>query len=78
LIVHALRHGLVSGSTIQDFLNHEVDAADSKVIWLSPDRPVLAAFTSKSTREHDTNKPAGIDQVLQSIKQMDIVSNILT
>jgi hypothetical protein len=77
LLVHALRHGLVRGSTIQEVLQHAIDAADSNVIWLYPDRPVLAAFNSKSTRELDLSKPAGTAQVLQSIKQMGIVSNIL-
>ena len=78
LLVHALRHGLVRGSTVQEVLDHAMDAADSKVVWLYPNRPVLAAFTSKSTRELDLDKPAGIDQTLQSIKQMGIVSNVLS
>lgn len=78
LLIHALRHGLVLGSTIEQVLSHAVRAPDSKVIWLFPDHPIVAAFEIKGQRRCVLDKPATVDQLLDSVKQMGIVSNILT
>ncbi|KAK9372787.1 uncharacterized protein V1513DRAFT_466306 [Lipomyces chichibuensis] len=77
LMIHALRHGLVVGSTIQEVLEHASNAADGRVVWTFPDRPVLCAFTN-GVRKCDLDKPADTGQLRLSVKQMEIVSNILT
>lgn len=78
ILVHALRHGLVRGTTIQEVLDHAAHAADRTVQWLFPDRPVVTAFTTRGEKSCQLDKPAGIDQVLQSTKMMGIVANIMT
>ncbi|KAK9246717.1 hypothetical protein V1506DRAFT_505362 [Lipomyces tetrasporus] len=62
LLIHALRHGLVLGSTIEQVLEYAANASDAKVVWLFPDRPLFAAFSHKSTSECDLDKAAGNDQ----------------
>ncbi|KAK9362904.1 hypothetical protein V1504DRAFT_446817 [Lipomyces starkeyi] len=77
LLIHALRHGLVLGSTIEQVLEYAANASDAKVVWLFSDRPLFAAFSNKSSSGCDLDNPAGNDQVLQAIKRMAIISNIL-
>ncbi|KAK9333345.1 hypothetical protein V1520DRAFT_388908 [Lipomyces starkeyi] len=77
LLIHALRHGLVLGSIIEQVLESAANASDAKVVWLFPDRPLFAVFSHKSTSVCDLDKPAGNDQVLQTIRLMGIISNIL-
>ncbi|KAK9245323.1 hypothetical protein V1506DRAFT_521936 [Lipomyces tetrasporus] len=78
LLIHALRHGLVVGSSILDVLEHAANTADGRVIWTFPDRPVLCAITSTGVRRCDLDRPARTSQLLDSVKQMGLVSNILT
>ncbi|KAK9358485.1 hypothetical protein V1504DRAFT_442101 [Lipomyces starkeyi] len=78
LMIHALRHGLVVGSTIQEVLEHASNAADGRVVWTFPDRPVLCAFTKTGVKRCELDKPAATQQLRLSVKQMGIVSNILT
>ncbi|KAK9315813.1 hypothetical protein V1524DRAFT_414929 [Lipomyces starkeyi] len=77
LMIYALRHGLVVGSSIQEVVEHTANTVDGRVVWTFPHRPVLCAFTS-GVRKCDLDKPAGAQQLLQSVKQMRVVSNILT
>ncbi|KAK9314252.1 hypothetical protein V1522DRAFT_436978 [Lipomyces starkeyi] len=70
LLILALRHGLVLGTTIEQVLEYAANA-DAKVVWLFPDRPLFAAFSHKSTSECDLDNPAGNHQ------RMGIISNIL-
>ncbi|KAK9357745.1 hypothetical protein V1504DRAFT_500567 [Lipomyces starkeyi] len=76
LMIHALRHGLVVGSTIQEVLEHASNVADGRVVWTFPDRPVLCAFTN-GVRKCDLDKPADTGQLRLSVKQMGIVSTSL-
>ena len=81
MITHALRHGLVEGSTITDILTRASARPDRRVLWTHPDRPVCPSFQAGNS--HDSaqcllDKPAGSDQVLQSIKKMGLISNILS
>jgi len=39
LLIHALRHGLVRGSTLSEVLENAIAAPDSCIIWTFPDRP---------------------------------------
>ncbi|KAK9359566.1 hypothetical protein V1504DRAFT_457655 [Lipomyces starkeyi] len=63
LLIHALRHGLVLGSTVEQVLEYAANASDAKVVWLFPDRPLFASFSHNSTNKCDLDKPAGNEQV---------------
>ncbi|KAK9316758.1 hypothetical protein V1524DRAFT_425467 [Lipomyces starkeyi] len=78
LMIHALRHGLVVGSNIQEVLEHAANTADGRVVWTFPDRPILCAFTRTGVKMCDLDEPARTQQLLESVKQMGVVSNILT
>ncbi|KAK9329720.1 hypothetical protein V1520DRAFT_327131 [Lipomyces starkeyi] len=45
LMIHALRHGLVVGSSIQEVLEQTANTVDGRVVWTFPGRPILCAFT---------------------------------
>jgi hypothetical protein len=76
LLVHALRHGLVYGTTIQEVLDHAIGSVDSKVVWLFPERPILASFGKRRRIELDT--PAPSQQTNDTMKRMGLVANVLT
>ncbi|RDL39906.1 uncharacterized protein BP5553_04246 [Venustampulla echinocandica] len=78
LLVHALRHGLVLGSTLSEVLENAVASPDSCVVWTSPDRPVLTAILANKMRCVDLKKPAHPGQVLMTLKHMGLISNILS
>ncbi|KAF8854058.1 hypothetical protein BDZ45DRAFT_806147 [Acephala macrosclerotiorum] len=78
LLIHALRHGLVHGSTLSEVLENAIAAPDSCVVWTFPDRPVLTAVLANKTRRVDLEQPARPDQVLRVIKHMGLISNILS
>lgn len=76
LIIHALRHGLVRGSTVEEVLENAAMAANKQVEWLYPHYPVLAA--SGSNHSCDVERPAAAAQLLASVKKMALVSNFLS
>jgi hypothetical protein len=78
LLIHALRQGMVRGSTLSEVLENAIAAPDSCIIWTFPDRPVLPAIISNKTRRVDLEKPARPDQILRVIKEMGLISNILS
>jgi hypothetical protein len=59
-------------------LDDAIGNADSKIVWLYPQRPVIAAIQSDTTRKMDLGKPATPKQLLRTIKNMGLISNILT
>lgn len=67
LMIHALCHGLVRGTTLDQILEQTALAANQKIKWLFPLRPVLTAFSAMpSQRDHiqvELDKPAGIAQL---------------
>jgi len=77
LVIHALRHGLVHGSTLQEVLNHAAASPSRRVIWTSPDLPVLTQIARKPSR-CDLTRPAPSQQLYETIKQMGLISSILT
>ena len=80
IIVHALRHGLVAGSSVQDVLDLAYARADQVVQWTFPERPVLPSFGSPSDRHQMIcllDKPATGDQILGSIKFMGLMASVL-
>lgn len=77
LLVHALRHGLVHGTTLAQVLDRAAARTDLHVEWKYPERPVLAAFARGPFRcELDT--PARPSQVNDTIKMMGLVSGMLS
>lgn len=76
LLIHCLRHSLVSGTSLQDVLDLAWKRADRTVVWLSPDRPILTAFAMSPLR-CELDKAAGVDQLRQTIKEMGIVAGML-
>lgn len=76
LLVHALRHGLVRGSTLQDILTKAAARADRRVVWLFPDRPVLAAF-AHSGAHVCLDRPARVDQLRDSIRTIGLAGGVL-
>lgn len=78
LLIHALRHGLVRGSSIQEILETAAATPDSKVVWLFPHRPIIAAVSHDKNHVLDLDKSATINQPLSTIRQMGIMSNILS
>lgn len=79
ILVHALCHGLVVGTTLQDMLDRAFAREDRKVEWLHPNCPVLACFTQKSGPglRVDIDQPANPQQLLNSIKQMGTAAQML-
>lgn len=75
-LIHALRNGLVRGEIVEQVLQFVADAANAKVAWLYPDRPVLPAKFNQIPCNLD--KPASADQISCSIKKVGLVSNVLT
>jgi hypothetical protein len=78
ILIHALRHGMVRGSTIQEVLNDTIDAHDSTIVWLYPDRPVTASISQHTMRTMDLENPAHPCQMLRTIKEMGLISNLLS
>lgn len=62
---------------LQDILNRTASRADRTVVWLFPERPVLAAFTTQGPLRCDLDKPATPSQLLQTIKEMGLVTGML-
>lgn len=77
LLVHALRNGLVYGNTLPEVLDRAFIRPDRLIEWTQPTLPVLPAFTHDSSIRCDLAKPARPGQLLATIKQMGLVSNIL-
>jgi hypothetical protein len=78
LLIHALRHDLVVGTSLQQILDAAAARADKRVIWLFPDRPVLCSIDVSGYHHLDLEKPTGTGQLLGTVKAMGLISNILT
>ncbi|MCJ1260170.1 hypothetical protein MMC22_000029 [Lobaria immixta] len=81
LMIHALRHGLVEGTTLDQILEQTALAADQKVKWLFSSRPVLTAFlatpSQKDCFEVKLDKPARIGQLQRNLQEIGLVANLL-
>ena len=78
ILALALRHGLVRGTTIQEVLDHAAQVANRTVEWLFPNHPVISASATEGTIGCRLDKPAQINQVLQSTQMMGVAASILT
>ncbi|KAJ5910250.1 hypothetical protein N7504_004893 [Penicillium tannophilum] len=76
MLVHALRHGLVLGTTLSDVLKLALLRPDHVIQWTYPSYPVLTAFT-KSSHRCDLAQPARTHQLLYTIKEMGLIAKIL-
>ncbi|KAK7707157.1 hypothetical protein SLS64_007367 [Diaporthe eres] len=77
LLVHALRNGLVHGTTLQEVLSHTAARPDLHVEWTHPTRPVLTAIGRKPSR-CDLDVVTTPRRVLDTIKQMGLLSGMLS
>lgn len=77
IMVHALRDDSVSGSTLNEVLDDATTTQGLRVKQKSPDLPVLSALARKPGR-CDLDKPTRPKQLLETIKLMGLVSNIIT
>ena len=81
LITHALRRGLMEGSTVTDILTLASARSYRRIILNFPYRPVCPAFRASEDGGTDRwllDKAALTCQALESLKKMGLVSNILT
>jgi len=76
LLVHALRHSLVEGATLEDILQTAAQRSDRTVRWLFPNRPVLVAFTSRPLR-CVLDQPASYTQLWWTIREMGLIAGML-
>ena len=76
LLTHALRHGLVHGTTIQDVLKHTTAQTDRCVRWTYPNRPVLPMFANDPYRCL-LDVPATPTQLLSTVKEMGLLAGML-
>lgn len=66
-------------STIYDVLRNAANAAHRRIVWLYPNRSVVAFLSgSHGPSAIDLDRPAGTDQLRAILKQMALVANILT
>ncbi|KAI3398505.1 hypothetical protein diail_9029 [Diaporthe ilicicola] len=77
LLVHALRNGLVHGTTLEEVLSHTAGRPDLHVEWKHPERPILTAIARKPSR-CDLDVVTSPHQVLNTIKQMGLISGMLS
>lgn len=79
LLTHALRNGLVHGTTLEEVLDNAMKQPDRRVMWKFPDRPVLVSFEwHDGPRRCALDHPVTNRQVHTTIKQMGVISGILT
>ena len=78
LIVHALRHGLVHGSTVEQLLQHNAARPDLRVEWIYPHRPVLTTYVREPFLHCNLDEPASAAQPRRSIKEMGLVAGMLS
>jgi hypothetical protein len=77
LLIHALRHGLVYGTTIEEVLNHTAAQTDLQVKWTRPDLPVLPAFSSDGIR-CELDHVAPTKQLNNTVRDMGVVAGLLS
>lgn len=78
LLVHALRHGLVHGTTLEEVLAHTAARPDLHVEWKYPERPVLTAVSRTRPVRCELDSVSEGRQVRTAIKQMGLVSGMLS
>ena len=74
LIIHALRHGLIDGKSLQQVLNRAAESKDGKIAWTHPEYPVLAELNGM--QGYHLSKAAGTGQLRASIMSLATVGNL--
>ncbi|KAK4959276.1 hypothetical protein LTR10_004078 [Elasticomyces elasticus] len=64
------------GYRLQNILAHAAQQPQQKIVWTYPNRPVLAQV-ELSRHKLALDKPAGTDQVNDTIKRMGVVSDLI-
>jgi hypothetical protein len=77
LLIHALRHGLVYGTTIEEVLNHTAAQTDLRVKWTRPELPVLPAFSADGIR-CELDHVAPVQQLNDTVRDMGVVAGLLS
>ncbi|KAG6366236.1 hypothetical protein INS49_000412 [Diaporthe citri] len=77
LLVHALRNGLIHGTTVEDVLSRAAARPDLHVEWAYPDRPVVTAI-AHGPRRCELDTPGGGQQLLRTTKEMGVLSGMLS
>lgn len=75
LMAHALRNGLVVGSTLQEVLDHTFARPDRRVQWTQPFYPVLCVRGNSATLKLD--QPASNSTFRYVVHEMGVVSGFL-
>ena len=70
LLIHAMRHGYVEGTTIDDVLSKAHIHIEGQIIWKYPDRPVLCPSLTPRNRLVNVEKPASTEYALSTIRSM--------
>ncbi len=78
LMIHALRHGLVEGITIEEVLTAASISRDGTIHWRHPFYPVVPAFRHSGSTGVIIHKVSDAKQLDESTKAMGLVANILT
>ena len=77
LLVHALRHGLVEATRLDELLFKMHETPTKPLAWKFPDYPVLSAISNTVPYQCVTEKAATTNQLHITIKHMGLLSNIL-
>ena len=78
LLIHAMRHSLVRGKTINEVLEHTASSRLRQIEWLYPHRPVLGVIRLIPVYHVDLDSPSSTWVVNNWVKKMGLVSNILS
>ena len=77
LLVHALRNGLINGTTLDEVLSHTATQPDLRVKWTHLDRLVLTATSLKPER-CDLDHVISAQHVNIAVKVMGLTAGILS
>ncbi|KAK0875657.1 hypothetical protein LTR87_010535 [Friedmanniomyces endolithicus] len=77
LLIYCPRHGLVASTTLQGILETAASQDDRCVVWLFPNYPVLAAFTTGGASRIRLGEPATTGQILGTIKEIGLAAGMV-
>lgn len=76
ILIHALRHGYVHGTTIQQVLDHAAARSDRIIQWTKPDNPVLCQMV-RTGAFLNLEQPANIKLINVSVKIMGLLAGVI-
>jgi hypothetical protein len=78
LLVHAMRHELVRGKSLEEVATIAQQSPSKEVQWLKPDAPVLTAINISPKCSLDLSHPASTRQLNDTLKRMGLVAGLLS